>query len=62
MVTESNTIDATPTWSGLLPLLLAAVADGNAEGQRAAKEELARMAQAADRWNEHCMASKAAKE
>lgn len=51
MTEERTTIDVTPTWAGLLPVLLAIIQDGTSEGQRNAREELRRMAQAADRWN-----------
>ena len=46
-------IDVTPTWTGMLPFLMALLADGNASGKQQAREELRRMAQAADRWNDH---------
>lgn len=46
-----RTIDATPTWAAVLPLLRAAIENGTAEGRRIAWEELARMAEAADKWN-----------
>ena len=46
-----RTIDATPTWAAILPLLRAAIENGTPEGRRIAWEELARMAQAADNWN-----------
>ena len=46
-----RTIDLTPTWSGLLPALLAVIQDGKPEGQRLALEELRRMAKAADQLN-----------
>lgn len=45
-----RTIDCTPTWAAILPALLAAVTDGTAEGQRIAREELARMATIADSY------------
>lgn len=41
-------INATPTWAGLLPALLAVVENGTFEGQTMARAELARMAKAAD--------------
>lgn len=44
-------IDATPTWAAVLPMLRAAVENGTPEGRRIAWEELARMAEAADRFN-----------
>lgn len=43
-------IDMTPTWLGILPLLLAALENGTAEGRNAAMTELRRMAQLADRY------------
>lgn len=56
MNSKVQTIDITPTWAGLLPALLAVYRDGNASGQTVAREELQRMALAADKWNEHCKA------
>lgn len=44
-------IDATPTWQGVLPYLILGLVDGNEQGQRTAKGELTRMAQAADGYN-----------
>lgn len=44
-------IDCTPTWAGVLPLLLAALDNGTDEGRKIAREELARMAKAADLYN-----------
>ncbi|SPA50629.1 hypothetical protein [Cupriavidus taiwanensis] len=44
-------IDVTPTWSAVLPYLLVGIESGNAEGKRIAREELARMARAADLYN-----------
>ncbi len=44
----TKTFDITPTWSGILPVLAAALQNGTAEGQRMAMEELKRMAQLAD--------------
>mgnify|MGYP000979826760 CR=1 FL=1 len=48
------TIDCTPTWSGILNWYLVVLEDGSAEGKKIAKEELRRMAQAADNWVAHC--------
>lgn len=45
------TIDLTPTWQGVLPILLAALENGTDEGNKIAREELRRMAEAADRFN-----------
>ncbi len=57
----TKTITLKPTWASLLGIYLAVLEDGNAEGRSIAKEELARMAQAADRWNNHCEAQEAAR-
>ncbi|MGH8074243.1 MAG: hypothetical protein ACREO4_09235 [Lysobacter sp.] len=53
---EPVVIECAPTWAGLLPVLLELLARGNTEGQRTARDELARMAQAADKWNAHAAA------
>lgn len=42
------TIDLTPTWASVLPILLTAYTDGTPEGQRLAEQELKRMAKIAD--------------
>jgi len=47
----AGTIDLTPTWAGVLPLLLVAFTDGTDESKKMAKEELLRMAKAADAYN-----------
>lgn len=46
-----GTIDLTPTWRSILPMLLAGIQDGNAVGKKIAIEELRRMAEAADLYN-----------
>lgn len=51
------TIDLTPTWEQILPTLLMLLENGNAEGRKTARTELARMARIAD---EHVAQSKAA--
>lgn len=48
MTDEVKSIDMTPTWQGVLPVLLAGLEDGTAEGKRLARIELKRMAEAAD--------------
>ena len=53
-----ETIDLTPTWSGILPGLLAVIENGTGEGRQMARVELARMAQAADKYNELAKATK----
>lgn len=46
-----GTIDLTPTWSAVLPMILYALECGTEEGKRLAKLELANMAKAADAYN-----------
>ena len=41
-------IDCTPSWEGLVPYLITLVRDGSPDGIRIAREELHRMARAAD--------------
>lgn len=55
-IKTAGTIDMTPTWSALLPMFVAALQHGSDEGRKIAREELQRMAQAADHWNAHCTA------
>jgi hypothetical protein len=43
-----ETVDLTPTWSALLPALIAALCEGTPAGQAIARRELISMAQAAD--------------
>lgn len=50
MKNEIETVDATPTWEGLLPLYLMAYENGASKGRRAALEELQRMAKLADAY------------
>lgn len=47
-----QTIDMTPTWAALMPILLAAVEDGTEEGKRIARAELTRLAHTVDAMNE----------
>ena len=47
-------IDCTPTWAALQPVYIAVLENGNEAGRVVARAELARMAQAADRYNELC--------
>jgi hypothetical protein len=46
-----KTIDLTPTWTAVLPILFAALEDGTPEGKRMAREEIRQMARAADLYN-----------
>lgn len=48
----SRTVDVTPTWTGILPLLLIAYCEGTDKGRSAALAELRNMAKAADLFNE----------
>lgn len=47
---QTQTIDLTPTWRGILPALLALLE--NPATQRDALDELTKMANLADRYNE----------
>lgn len=47
---DRESIDLTPTWSGMLPLLLANIESGSFEGRKAAEGELRRMAALADKY------------
>jgi len=51
-------IDMTPLWVGVLPLLILGLTSGADEAQKAAREELERMARAADKWNAHVKAKR----
>ena len=42
-------VDITPTWSGMLPVLLLLLESGSAKGRADARDELSRMAKLADR-------------
>lgn len=50
-IKEVRYIDVTPTWSAIVPVIILGLTHGTAEGRRAAAEELARMARAADAYN-----------
>jgi len=47
----AGTIDLTPTWTAILPLLIEGLQNGTPEGKRLAHLELINMAKAADRYN-----------
>lgn len=49
--TEPRTIDITPTWSSLVPVIVAAIENGTPIGRTAAIEELKRLAKFADGIN-----------
>lgn len=49
---SAGVVDCTPTWRALLPTLLELAANATTQdARRTAREELERMASAADRWN-----------
>ena len=55
MKNTQNTIDMTPTWESLVPVLAHIVRHAKTNGARDdIMKELKNMAQAADRWNAHC--------
>lgn len=54
MAEKIRTIDMTPTWEGILPVILYGLENGPAHNRDNLKEELRRMAEAADKWNAHC--------
>lgn len=57
---QPELIEVTPTWLDVLPVLILGLTDGTEEAQKAAREELARMARAADKWNSHVKAKRKA--
>jgi len=52
----SKTIDMTPSWSGVLPILLAAYSNKDYKAIDAAQQELKRMAELADLWVDYSKA------
>lgn len=58
-----RTIDITPTWSDILPALLAIIANATTyEARKAAEDELRRMARLADKFVEVCRSDAAGNE
>lgn len=53
MTKTTKTIDMTPTWESLVPVLLYLVRNSRT-AKADIEQELFRMAQAADKWNAHC--------
>lgn len=49
-----KTIDITPSWSDMVEVIIICLNSPGAE--KAGRDELYRMAQAADLWNAHCQA------
>lgn len=54
-------VDVTPTWRGVVPIIEAALRNGTHKGVAAGREEMYRMADAADKWNAHVDAMQKAK-
>tara|TARA_B100001059_G_scaffold88089_1_gene86558 strand:+ start:345 stop:542 length:198 start_codon:yes stop_codon:yes gene_type:complete len=53
--TIRETINICPTWEGITPVLLTAIANrGHVSIGDELVQEVLNMARAADRWNEHC--------
>lgn len=50
----TKTIDVTPTWEAMVPVLMYLIRNSQQAHLHAAEQELRNMAQAADRWNAHC--------
>lgn len=51
MQKERQTIDCTPTWEALLPAIISLIETGGPSAKQVAKEELHKMACAADKFN-----------
>ena len=50
-----KTIDVTPTWESLVPVLMHILRySESVTARKDIQEELTKMAQAADRWNSYC--------
>lgn len=59
MTNTTKTIDVTPTWESLVPVLAHIVRHAKTNGAvDDIMKELKKMAQAADRWNAHCKENK----
>lgn len=54
----TKTIDLTPTWEGLVPVLLQIAQHATSlTARQDIQAELVKMARAADKWNAHCKAT-----
>ncbi len=53
-VQQVRRVDCTPTWVGILPVILNSYMNGPAHNRDNLETELRRMAEAADNWNTHC--------
>lgn len=47
----SKTIDLTPTWTAVMPAIIAVLEDGTADGKQLARAELLRLAAEVDKAN-----------
>ncbi len=50
-------IDMTPTWTGIMPAILAVLEDGTPKGKMLAREELMELARKVDALNKKAAAS-----
>ena len=53
--TAPEVIQMDMNWQACVPMLFVTVANGNTAGMKAAREEMLRMAKAADQWNAHAV-------
>jgi hypothetical protein len=51
MQNSKQTFDCTPTWQALLPAIISLIESGGPNASQVAKEELQKMAVAADKYN-----------
>jgi hypothetical protein len=59
MIKTSKTIDVTPTWESVVPVLAHIIRHATTNGAvDDIMKELKKMAQAADRWNAYCQENK----
>tara|TARA_R110002020_G_scaffold150679_1_gene327502 strand:+ start:289 stop:480 length:192 start_codon:yes stop_codon:yes gene_type:complete len=58
---KPKTVDMTPTWSDILPLMLAGLNNSTQQGHGAIEQQFGQMAEAADKWNAHCRRMKEGK-
>lgn len=59
MTKNMNTLDVTPTWESLVPVLMHIIQYSESPTARQdIMKELLNMAQAADRWNTYCQENK----
>lgn len=49
---KMKTIDITPTWEEIMPVIIMAIENGTSEGKESAKEELMELARKVDQANQ----------